>query len=76
MKKKRALVRLPDLERDRKLLRNELKKYLGELKDGTIAIEGVSPSDARFQSLFVNYHAEVLGGLVKLARILTEAKSR
>jgi len=74
MKKKRALVRPPDVERDRKLLRSELKRYLEELKDGTIAPEGVSPSEARFQSLFVSYHAEVLGGLAKLARILAEGE--
>ena len=39
MKKSTANVKVPDLEKDRKLLQAELEKYLEELKTDTIAID-------------------------------------
>ena len=72
MKKRAAKFKVPDVEKDRKLLQAELEKYLDELKAGTIGLDDESLQDPKFQSLYIDYHSKVLAELVKLARILSK----
>ncbi len=72
MKKRAAKYKVPDVEKDRKLLQAELEKYLDELKAGTTGLDDESLREPKFQALYIDYHSKVLAELVKLARILSK----